>query len=510
VTHCLSRSRLVAFALVVASTWTLQGRLFAQGTSADEEDAKAIYRNAMGLMLGGSYKEAAQRLEAVRAKYGNTSVGDDALYQLAKYYFERGKDIKKAQELAKQLVESQGRKNGVPGGYLLRGRMALAGGLDPDSVRSALAEFGSVIELFANDYEARAEALYRIGQTYRLSGRPDRAIEYYSTACSDHSQSLWCARSRLGLAASLVRTGQWRLAIEELQRVRTGFPGEPEAAQAIAWNTILYRLYLLPSWQRPAFKFVSSQAPTGQMRDVVSMAADPSGRLLVAFKTGVRVIDARGTTPAVFPAGACLGLFLDQQGEAYEIQSGRLLPEHGDSIPVSVMKSGKPKPIEDIAAAAVFSSGEFLIADPDQGAIHLFSSSGKHLQWWKPSVRASRLAVNELDEVAVLEQTDKSITVLRRIDAGIAIRVPPTGPGYVLRNPVDIVFDALGHLYVLDRDSGTVVVFAPFRQTATPVLVFSIPEKSPGAFQRARAFSVDRFGRLAIFDDRADRIQDYR
>jgi hypothetical protein len=72
---------------------------------------------------------------------------------------------------------------------------------------------------------------------------------------------------------------------------------------------------------------------------------------------------------------------------------------------------------------------------------------------------------------------------------------------------VDLAYDRLGYLYVLDRGKGSVLVFGPRNRLIT---TFTLPEKAPGAFTRARALSVDGAGRLYIFDERAKRIQVYQ
>ena len=42
------------------------------------------------------------------------------------------------------------------------------------------------------------------------------------------------------------------------------------------------------------------------------------------------------------------------------------------------------------------------------------------------------------------------------------------------------------------------------------ITTFTIAEKTPGAFTRARALGLDAAGRLYIFDERVKRIQVYQ
>jgi len=121
-------------------------------------------------------------------------------------------------------------------------------------------------------------------------------------------------------------------------------------------------------------------------------------------------------------------------------------------------------------------------------------------------VDAERIALNHLDDVAMIDRETKSVVIVDR-DGKALGKIPQKGTGYEFDNPVDLTFDAFGNLYVLDRGRASVFVFGPKNRLVTTV---TIPEKSPGAFPRASAFALDKAGRLYIFDDRAQAIQVYQ
>ncbi len=60
---------------------------------------------------------------------------------------------------------------------------------------------------------------------------------------------------------------------------------------------------------------------------------------------------------------------------------------------------------------------------------------------------------------------------------------------------------------MLERSKAAVFVFSQERKL---IVAFSIPEKSPGAFQKAVAMGLDSAGRLFIFDDRAQHVLLYQ
>jgi hypothetical protein len=60
---------------------------------------------------------------------------------------------------------------------------------------------------------------------------------------------------------------------------------------------------------------------------------------------------------------------------------------------------------------------------------------------------------------------------------------------------------------VLDRGRSSVFVFGPRNRLIT---TFTLEEKAPGAFTKARALGIDAAGRLYIFDEKAKRIGVYQ
>jgi len=104
-------------------------------------------------------------------------------------------------------------------------------------------------------------------------------------------------------------------------------------------------------------------------------------------------------------------------------------------------------------------------------------------------------------------ERNSSVVVIAGPDGRTLKRIDARGPGYEFRNPVDVAVDRLGHVYVLDRDSGSVFVFTPQGQYRTS---FSVPERAPGAFRKATAMALDSAGRLYIYDDRLEVVQVYQ
>ena len=186
------------------------------------------------------------------------------------------------------------------------------------------------------------------------------------------------------------------------------------------------------------------------------------------------------------------------------MQKGALLRDKGTPTALALPKNdGTMKPLEEPGAGVGWSTGEYLITDRSGKGIQKFSADGKPLGRFAAET-PDRLAINDLDQVAALDAETKTIKVFDR--DGKLVRTIARGPGYELVKPVDLAFDALGYLYVLERLSA-VLVFSPTGALVSRVV---IPEKDAGAFKQGAALALDSADRLYIYDDHEQRIQVYR
>jgi hypothetical protein len=320
--------------------------------------------------------------------------------------------------------------------------------------------------------------------------------------------SSWAANAHLSAAISLTLTGRPLQAMEALQRIRNGFSGTEQAVQAMSLNTILYRLYVrAPSQPAYAFNGRGLGAETSKLRDVVAVAAT-FDRVFVTMENNALVFDLKGTQVGSNSGSELSGIFFNNRGTAVLLRPGTLLVGGKQPVTLSLPQAdGNPRTLEQIPAAAGVSLGDLLISDRSRnGTIERFSADGTYVKPFATGIKANRLATDRLDNVAALDADQKKVVIFDRDGKQIG-QILVKGTGYVLQEPVDMAFDLFGHLYVLDREAGSVIIFSPqWRHITT----FMIAERSPGAFQRARAFGIDWAGRLYIYNDRAQRVHIYQ
>jgi hypothetical protein len=340
-----------------------------------------------------------------------------------------------------------------------------------------------------------AAALFADAQAVRANGQTDEAIGKYHRVMAEYPASVWAARSALESARSMVAQGEWAAAMRLMQDVYLGFPGTPEAAQAFERNTILHRLRLRQGppvfrWARTAVNGSSS------LRRVVGVAMDSKGRLYVATRQSLVLFNESGGLVRTEPADEPRSLTMRGDSPILLYERGPR-QETGAFVPIMIPDQNRQREA-DVQAGAIVSDDGLLIADRRTKAIHRVSLNGTYQSRFT-AIDAVRVAVGPQREVAAIERESNALWLIGA--DGRARTIPAAGAEYQLREPIEVAFDPLGHLYVLERDS--VLVFAP---TGEFLSLFA-PGAVAGAFRMAVAFYVDAAGRLYIYDQDRELLQ---
>jgi TolA-binding protein len=482
-------------------------RVTAQAAQDPEELARRHYELGLGFLQAQNYTEALKDFQAVVDSYPASGVAGDAMLQIASYQFEIAHDPAAARAATDVILKKYPSGEAAAAAHVLTGRLATEERRDPADVEAALASFERVAGLFPNS-AAVPSSIYYAGDVLRIVRRYEEALERYRDLALRYPTSPWAARAMLGAALCLTQLGRPQTAMEGLQRVRAMHTASPEADTALRWNSILYRLYIRPPEQPPytySGRVLGSQ--NARTKDVVGVLVNSRDEILLAHSAAVSVFESTGALARSIPADDPAALFLTPAGAAVVVREGTFQPESSAAVSLSAPgPDGKLRAVTDVPSAVATSKGDWLVSDKKDKTILQFAPDGKYLKTFSANIEASRLALNALGDLAAIDRSGKAIVVFDRNGKPIG-RLPARGPNYDLGNPVDLAFDPLGHLYVLDRERATVFVFGPqWKLVAT----FSIPEGSPGVFRRAAALGIDSAGRLYIFDDQVQHVQVYQ
>lgn len=495
-----SRPLLVA---VLALSLVLPALGAAGQATTSEEFARRQYESGLAFLRDGKFGEALKDFQAVVDNYPSSRVADAALLQIAMYQLDTAADLAAAQAALDILLKKYATSESAPMAHVLAGRLLVTRSRAQADIDAALSSFERVPRLYP-DSEAVPASYYQAGETLRLTHRDEEAIARYRQVSIDFPRSIWAARAMIGEARCLVITGRALPAMELLQRVRTRFQGTPEASTALAWNTILYRLYLRPPAQAP-YQFTGKAlvGSAGKLKDIEAVGVDPKGTVIAAGGSAVVPFDAAGKMLGASSANKPVAITFDRAGRPLFVLESGLLRDR-QAFGLSVPKpDGTPRVLEDVTAGVFTPFGDVLVADAQTKAINRFTTMGKHVGPFA-AVNARRLAIDGTGRIAALDRDDGTV-VLLDLDGKVRSKIPARGPGYQLERVVDIAFDAFGHLYALDRDQAAVFVFG---MQAQPKLVTTVglTGKAAGA-KRPGAFGLDAAGRLFVYDDDSERLQ---
>ena len=490
-------------ALVICLGVAALGALAAAQTP--EEFARRRFESGRAFLRAQNYAEALKDFEAVLQSYPTSGVADDALLEIATYQLEVAHDPAAAELRAKELLKSYPASDSSAMALVLEGRIALAKGRSPEAVTTALASFDRVPRLFPGS-EAVPAAMYYAGESLRIGNLREQAIERFAQLARQFPTSPWTANALIGSAVSLTQSGQPTRAMEQLQRVRSQFPRSPEAAVALDWNTVLYRLYVRAPAQ-PAFLFsgrtIAGQG--GKLKDAIDVAILPDSSVLVASKTSVAAYGAKGSVVSTVGSVDPLTLQFDRRGSMMTVhETGIRLEAKTPLVLLPPVIDGHARELK-ISDGLEMASGEYLVADRNQKNILKFAIDGKYLGEFARQQDVRRMAIDELDDVVALDAGTKTVTLFNR-DGKVLKQIAERGTNYQLRDPADVAFDALGHVYVLDRSS--VLVFSP--DGGKLLTTFTVPEKAAGAIGDGSALALDTAGRLYVLDGKSDSVKVYR
>jgi len=477
--------------------------------AATEEFARRRYESGLTFLRDQKFAEALKDFQAVVDSYPSSRVADAALLRIAEYQLDVAGDTAAAQVAVDALQKKYATSESGPMGLVLAGRLVVSKSRATADVESALASYDRVPRLFPGS-DAVPASIFYAGEALRLTHRDDEAVLRYRQVSTDYPQSAWAPRALLGEARCLVITGKPTRAMELLQRVRQRFQGTPEAATAIAWNTILYRLYLRVPAQ-PAYQFAPSKSiagASGKLKNIQALAVGANGMVYAANRDAVLEFDPSGRAAPSLTANDARAILFDRSGRPVVVaRAGIVWPNTGAQSLSVPKQDGTARALDDIYSGVLTSAGDVLVVDQNAKNIARFSAAGRHLASFAP-VFADRLAIDVTDRVVSLDRDGNGMTLLEH-DGRVQAKIPDRGPGYEFDKPVDVAVDPFGHVYILDRNRATVFVFA---QSPQPKLVtsFSIPAKSPGYFRKAVCFALDSAGRLYIYDDDIEKIQVYQ
>jgi TolA-binding protein len=438
--------------VVCVGVWAAAG--LAQAPN-NEDVARRQLDSGRAFARQGNYTEALKDFRAVADTHATTSVADDALLEIARYYIDIAGDLAQAATAVNLIVKNYATSDSAPDAYVLAGRLALARSHQSADIETAVASFERVSRLFPSS-SAVPGALMLMGQSMAFAKRFEDARVSLNRVVAEFPTNAAAADAYLAAGPVLVALADPLTAMEDLQQVRNRWPDSPAAKTALDRITLLHRLYIRGR-SGPAFTLSPESIGPARLQKAVALALSSQPTLYFATESGLGVLTPGGT-PFPKTVARPRGLAVDRTGQLVAIDAGQLHPPTGPALTFSLPQSGgSAKALSNLQAVVQMSNGDWLVADGSERSLQRFSSSGVFIGTFGTG-KFTRLAITESDDVAALDRDQKAVVVFDGVGTVMA-KVPLRATGYDLENAEDLTFDAFGHLYVLDRNA--LGIFSP-------------------------------------------------
>lgn len=485
-----------------------------------ERAAERRFRSAEQFYAGGRHGQALRDFEAILDTMPGSRLADDAALRIARHRFDVEGDPAAAEEMVDRLFRSYPAGDSIPGAHLLLGEIAIrslpprpgdaqaeferaltaAGAAGSPWSFAALTGIAAIASDFMDDPTAAGALLSALHET---PSAPASAAQRF--------------RARLLLARTLARMGEANAAFGEVAGLRAdllraireetaegaapaGGNGRDDSPAELAEEA--RKLASLVSRHQspggPAWRFAGAIQPpqrldrplrvriAGGSLHVLDRDTDelqtftPAG----AFEEAIGVEDPRDF---VFAGDGTAG------GAAIPVVAAEDALVVGGNVMTLRLDNG-PERLRRIRAVAVTPEGYWVWDDREKGVFR-FARSGLHL---------GRVPHPRLDEVHRIERHPAGHLIVIEDRQGVmAFDAEGRRIFHLTRDsgfpePIDVAFDALGNLFVLDRDGPTLGVFD---RDFNRIVRLEGQAWSGGAVRRPVSLDVGPDGVLYVLDE---------
>lgn len=510
-----------------------------------ERAAERRFLSAEQFYRGGRHAQALRDYETVLEAMAGSRLADDAALRIAFHHLEVEGNPAAAEAMAERLLAEFPTGDAIPGAHLLLGRIAAES--VPPRPDDAAAEFERVLTAAGPDGSPWAfAALVGIARAAADRGDDEAAAGALSSALYETAGGNPEARERFEarylLAVLLARAGRDEGALAELAPLRVALlrrvrdaaalppvpsaeapvgtgrgerPPDPPAESPGDWaarlGTRAEALSILISRFRGPrageWSFAGAVRPPRRLDEPLGLrlagdrilVLDRDTRELQVFTEGgefVRAVSMRNPRSLALDPAAAFG---GAPAAASVVAAEDLLVVGGNGMTLRAPDSdGSPEPLRRVRAAAVAPEG-FWVWDDRRKQVLRFARSGRYLglRAHPRLERVRRIARHPKGALLVVEERQG---VLGFDAEGRRIFHQPVGGA--LAEPMDLAFDRLGRLYLLDREGPRVVIHdLDFAEVATlSGAVFG------GAVRRPVSLDVAEDGSLFLLDEATESV----
>ncbi len=482
--------------------------------SAQEPGAIRLLNQADQLSRSGDVAATLQTYEDLVSRFPEDERAPVALLRLAEGRWAAG-DREGATAAIAHLRDRYGRAPSAAGTWVLEGQIQSQTASSVDDLATAHTTLGRVHALFDRseypDSTWRRMAGVARGRLSLLRGELDLAAAEFLGVVEDEPAGPGTAEAQTALAEVLIYQREWSAAAEILQRVVDQAPadgpnGLTPHTLASRRLSLLNRTVFRPRLRRSPWTAVRRlEVPGRGLDNPVGLAVAPDGRVVVIDEgtdlaltfsadgqlVGTAVVD-RGGLPWTGPGG-----------ELYVVDRRMIQQPSGETVAATfaVPDRGGFRNLENLRAGARGVFEEWFILDTGLRRVVRFDRQRQYSATLVERGRGSEIVDLALDRRGRLYALDGEQNNVIRF--GLDGAVEGTVVSREWRRPEALTLDAIGNVYVLDRDEKTIDVFDP---DGTLLLTYG-PQLPDGTrLSGPRDLAVDDEGRLYVVDRDLDAV----
>jgi TolA-binding protein len=465
----------------------------------DGDLAERLFHSGERAYAARSYSEAIDTWTQLIQQAPKSDYAASAMLNLARYQLEVARKPEAALPLLERIRNEYLRSPAAPEALLLRGGILAARARGPQELRSALAEYGRLVDLFPGHPRIQ-EARYQMGLGQRLLGNRGRALQDFTAAIRLDPDSERARDAQLQAAEVLDLMDDLPGCLRMLQSLRNRAPGSPQAAEA-AWRI---RIRVKQRLQKPPLHSLGPW-PEGKQKWLKSptlLATGPAGELVIYqddLDQAFRLKDGQ-LAPAGPPVKDAKGMVITPGGQVWLVngRQGVVREAAADSAPAAAAPPGPPAAPNPVSAA-LDPWGNLWVSDPKLSAIQVVPPDGP-----VRTLQASGVvALASLPTGGMAAASDAGRALLFLDAQGGTVRSLPYGKDLPapFKYVVALASDPVGQVAALvDGEFEGIVVWGPDGS-----VLRSATYKSLGLSGKFRALALDRQGCL-ILADRANDI----
>jgi TolA-binding protein len=469
--------------------------------SSPDEQARRLLEDGRQYWTKGQHKQALDNFNTVISGLTTTDSVDDALLEIGRYYLEVEGNTEKARESFAEVTRRYPQSDGAPGAYYYLGWLTMNRAGTQGELDDALAQFDRLRTLYPRS-DWVPKAFYAAGLAHRKAGRIAEAVDYERRSSLEYPTSDAAPAAQFQIGHCLALLGEYRQAMEEYQQVRNRFPESEWSARALDRITALYRLY---GGGAPVFAPDPSFSLGGGdiLKDVRAILMTPTRTLWIASEKVKSVIpfdlEHDGKIGSSVNAEEPRSLSMSPKGELLVAAklAVKIGPKDTKTFAVPSDKPGVPEQLEAITAALMTQDGSLLIADEKKARVYRYDSQLQFKGAFPDAKerKVTRMLLDGEGGVVFLDRDEKSVRVYD--ETGRLLRSVGGKGASELRRPVDVTVDPARNFYVVDEESGVLILSPQGKLLAT---------LAGEALRRPKAIALDPAGAVLVYDDKAEKV----